>query len=157
MDSEGNFAPDVCPTASSDISAELSNVGLHSKKIYKKILTIRQLLELVKGSLLDHVAQADASNTARRLGRGNGLTTQTPALLPPNIVSQRVGLNLAEKPQGKDGLIQLVDRILQFSVNTWDHGFMHKLYSGTNPVGVVSELILATLNTNVSIRWNTSK
>ena len=78
------------------------------------------------------------------------LNPQAVALLPPGVVLQRLGLCLAEDPQGKDGLIELVDRVLQMSVNTWDQGFMHKLYSGTNPVGVISELILAVLNTNVS-------
>lgn len=46
--------------------------------------------------------------------------------------------------------MDLVDRILRYSVNTWDQGFMHKLSGSTNAVGVVSELILAVLNANVS-------
>jgi glutamate decarboxylase len=106
----------------------------------------------VRGSLLEHVAEADTCNAARHAGHGNGTmhNAQAAALLPPEIVSQRLGLSLAEKPQGKDGLLELMDRILRMSVNTWDQGFMHKLYSGTNPVGVISELILAVLNTNVS-------
>lgn len=41
--------------------------------------------------------------------------------------------------------------MLKYSVNTWDQGFMDKLYASTNAVGVVSELLLAVLNTNVSI------
>ena len=45
----------------------------------------------------------------------------------------------------------MVEQVLQFSVNTWDQGFMDKLYSSTNAVGVVSELILAVLNTNVHV------
>ncbi|KAF2463977.1 putative glutamate decarboxylase [Lindgomyces ingoldianus] len=123
----------VSPTASSGRYTELSS-----------------LLELVKGILLDHVAEADASNAARQSGQRNGAIShsQAAALLPPEIVSQRLSLNLTDKPQGKDGLLELTDRILRLSINTWDHGFMHKLYSGTNPVGVISELILAILNTN---------
>jgi hypothetical protein len=50
----------------------------------------------------------------------------------------------------KAGLLELVERTLQYSVNTWDQGFMDKLYASTNPVGVISELVLGVLNTNVS-------
>ncbi|PVH95142.1 putative glutamate decarboxylase [Periconia macrospinosa] len=124
------------PTKSLDRHTELSN-----------------LLELVTGSLLEHVAEADAANAARQSGRRNGIipNNQAAALLPPEIVSQRLGLSLSEKPQGKNGLVELTDRLLRLSVNTWDQGFMHKLYSGTNPVGVISELILAVLNTNLHV------
>lgn len=106
----------------------------------------------MRGALLEHVAEADACNDARLMGKHKAKVhnAQAAALLPPEIVSQRLGLRLAEKPQGKDGLLDLLERILPMSVNTWDQGFMHKLYSGTNPVGVISELILAVLNTNVS-------
>ncbi|KAF2129784.1 glutamate decarboxylase-like protein 1 [Dothidotthia symphoricarpi CBS 119687] len=41
--------------------------------------------------------------------------------------------------------------IFKYSVNTWDQGFMDKLYASTNAVGLVSELVLATLNTNVHV------
>ena len=50
---------------------------------------------------------------------------------------------------GKEGLVKLVSSILKYSVNTWDQGFLDKLYASTNAVGVVSELLLAVLNTNV--------
>lgn len=115
------------------------------------MLIATQLLELVRGTLLDHVAEADASNAARQSGQQSDAIphAQAAALLPPEIVSQRLSLSLAEKPQGKDGLLELTNRILRLSINTWDQGFMHKLCSGTNPVGVISELILAMLNTNV--------
>ena len=52
---------------------------------------------------------------------------------------------------GKAGLLDLVERTLQYSVNTWDQGFMDKLYASTNPVGVISELVLGVLNTNVRL------
>lgn len=40
---------------------------------------------------------------------------------------------------------------LQFSVNSWNPRFMDKLYAGTNPIGVISELLIATLNSNVHV------
>lgn len=44
-----------------------------------------------------------------------------------------------------------MDKTLKYSVNTWDQGFLDKLYGSTNPVGVVSELLLGVLNTNVHV------
>lgn len=44
-----------------------------------------------------------------------------------------------------------ISQILNYSVNTWDQGFMDKLYSSTNAVGVVAEMLLAVLNTNVHV------
>lgn len=52
--------------------------------------------------------------------------------------------------RGKEGLLEVVDKVLKYSVNTWDQGFLDKLYASTNAVGVISELLLAVLNTNVS-------
>ena len=53
--------------------------------------------------------------------------------------------------------MDILKKILQYSVNTWHQGFLHKLYASTNPIGVVSELILAVLNTNVSRHSDTQR
>lgn len=45
----------------------------------------------------------------------------------------------------------VISQILNYSVNTWDQGFMDKLYSSTNAVGVVAEMLLSVLNTNVHV------
>jgi len=37
--------------------------------------------------------------------------------------------------KGKDGLLELVEKVLKYSVNTWDQGFLDKLYASTNAVG----------------------
>jgi len=100
------------------------------------------------------VHQADLNN-ARRAAASSGENVRTDELhhataLPPAQVSKLLSLHLDETPQGEEGLFTLVRRVLGLSVNTWDQGFMHKLYAGTNAVGVMSELILAVLNTNVS-------
>jgi glutamate decarboxylase len=47
--------------------------------------------------------------------------------------------------------MSVVEQILQYSVNTWDRGFIHKLSGSTNAVGLVSELLLAVLNANVKL------
>lgn len=45
-------------------------------------------------------------------------------------------------------IVSVFEKILQNSVNTWHPGFMDKLYASTNPVGVLSDLLLSVLNTN---------
>lgn len=70
---------------------------------------------------------------------------------PPQKLSSILNVQLPNEGTGKEGMWNLIQQILQYSVNTWDQGFMDKLYSSTNPVGVVSELLLAVLNTNVII------
>jgi glutamate decarboxylase len=47
--------------------------------------------------------------------------------------------------------MHVIEDVLKYSVNTWDQGFLDKLYSSTNAVGVVSELVLAVLNTNLHV------
>lgn len=48
----------------------------------------------------------------------------------------------------------MIERVLQYSVNTWDQGFLDKLYASNTPVGVVSDIILSILNTNVRLLSN---
>ena len=114
-----------------------------------------QLLAAVQKLLIPFIADADAENvrkssSARLLGSKH----QIPILvesLGPKEVTERLDLDLGEHGKGKDGLIMVLERILKLSVNTWDQGFMDKLYASTNAIGVASELILAVLNTNVSL------
>ena len=58
---------------------------------------------------------------------------------------------MPEHGTGQDGLIEALQKVLRYSVNTWHQGFLDKLYASTNAPGVASELILAALNTNVHV------
>lgn len=58
-------------------------------------------------------------------------------------------LDLPQTGLAQAGFLNQVEQILQYSVNTWDRGFMSKLYASTDAPGLAAELILATLNTNV--------
>ena len=104
--------------------------------------------------LLPFIKAAD--DDAEHKSTGHGLQTkgQGPrtALVehhPPKKLDSLFALDLPSDGQGKDGLLDVVQRTLQYSVNTWDQGFLDKLYGSTNAVGVVSEMVLAALNTNV--------
>jgi glutamate decarboxylase len=49
------------------------------------------------------------------------------------------------------GAFKSIKETLKYSVNGWNPRFMDKLYAGTNPIGVISELLIATLNSNVHV------
>lgn len=69
----------------------------------------------------------------------------------PQKLVQLLDLELPDNGQGRQGFLRMVKRILQYSVNTWDQGFLDKLYASTDAPGVASELILAVLNTNLHV------
>lgn len=66
-------------------------------------------------------------------------------------MQQVLGTCVPSKGLGEPGLVDFTKTVLKYSVNTWHQGFMSKLYASANPVGLVAELILATLNTNVHV------
>lgn len=41
--------------------------------------------------------------------------------------------------------------VLRYSVNTWDQGFLDKLYAATTPIGLAADLLLSSLNTNLHV------
>ena len=99
-------------------------------------------------------ADEDAGTKAAGHGlavKGGGPRTSLVEQHKPQKLEQLLDLKLPDDGQGQDGLLKSLRQILQYSVNTWDQGFLDKLYSSTNAVGVVSELILAVLNTNLHV------
>lgn len=69
----------------------------------------------------------------------------------PEELQKILSLDVPETGRGQAGLLQVVEQILRYSVNTWHQGFLDKLYASTNAPGVAAELILATLNTNLHV------
>ena len=67
----------------------------------------------------------------------------------PQELYTLLDLTLPEVGQPQEGFLGQVQQILKYSVNTWDAGFLSKLYSSTDAPGLASELLLAALNTNV--------
>lgn len=45
-----------------------------------------------------------------------------------------MSLDLPGNGKGKEGLLATIEQVLQYSVNTWDQGFLDKLYASTNAV-----------------------
>ena len=108
----------------------------------------------VRDLIVPFVRSADEDAAHKSTGHGLQTPGQGPrtALVehhPPKKLDSLFSLDLPSQGTGKDGLLDVVQRTLQYSVNTWDQGFLDKLYGSTTAVGVVAELVLAALNTNV--------
>lgn len=72
---------------------------------------------------------------------------------PQELFRELTTSGLIETPKighGKnlDKIVEQVEFILDNSVKTWSLGFLDKLYASTNPIGVISDLVLSILNTN---------
>jgi len=55
----------------------------------------------------------------------------------PLELSSILKLELPANGVGKEGTMKIVEKILKYSVNTWDRGFMDKLYESTNAVCLI--------------------
>ncbi|KAI9764958.1 MAG: hypothetical protein M1839_005686 [Geoglossum umbratile] len=109
---------------------------------------VSDVLQAVQGLLIPFIRLADERNTNRND------TSKDTALVdyyPPERLAPLLGFQLPDCGRGKDGLLDMLRRVLQYSVNTWDQGFLDKLYSSTNAVGVAADLALSVLNTNVHV------
>ncbi|KXJ90776.1 glutamate decarboxylase-like protein [Microdochium bolleyi] len=111
----------------------------------------QDLLDAVSKLLVDFIRTADESAPARAQGlppNAGEVNTLVQSLKPDELVTKLAFSLPPSEGRGRDGLLETISSVLKYSVNTWDQGFMDKLYSSTNPVGIVSELVLAVLNTN---------
>lgn len=53
----------------------------------------------------------------------------------PAELAAKLKFILPDEGQGKDGLLDGIQKVLKYSVNTWDQGFLDKLYASNTPVG----------------------
>ncbi|KAL8725931.1 MAG: hypothetical protein Q9166_007059 [cf. Caloplaca sp. 2 TL-2023] len=117
---------------------------------------VSSLLSAVQELIIPFIRAADEDATAKETGHGlskegGGPRTALVEYHKPQKLSQLLDPQLPDAGVGKDGFLSLVEKVLQYSVNTWDQGFMPKLYASTDAPGVASELILSVLNTNVHV------
>ncbi|OAA73325.1 Pyridoxal phosphate-dependent decarboxylase [Cordyceps fumosorosea ARSEF 2679] len=113
---------------------------------------LEHLLQAVQQLILPFVRAADDAAAEKPTGaipkgRPNVLVQTT----APAELAAKLDLVLPAEGQGADGLLLMIRRILDYSVNTWDQGFLDKLYASNTPVGVISDIILSILNTNLHV------
>lgn len=103
-----------------------------------RVAELDQLLELVKPKILQFVQDADNSH----------LHTLGNYVAPNELKKHFQPYEDLENSLDQNDLSELIDKVLKYSVNTWNPGFLDKLYASNNPIGVISDLILSVLNTN---------
>ncbi|KAH0599143.1 hypothetical protein MHUMG1_03258 [Metarhizium humberi] len=114
------------------------------------------LLSAVRDLILPFIKAADDAAAHRETGRLPLDATGTPHnvlvdAVQPHSLAAHLKFILPEEGQGKQGLLEGIARVLKYSVNTWDQGFLDKLYASNNPVGVISDIVLSVLNTNLHV------
>ena len=114
------------------------------------------MLDAVQDLLIPFIRSADEDAPAKKTSHGlstegSGLRTALVEHHKPHKLAELMDISMPETGLGRDGFLSQVEQILQYSVNTWDRGFLSKLYASTDAPGLASELILATLNTNVHV------
>ena len=67
---------------------------------------------------------------------------------PPAILQTLLPLDLPTIGRGSQGLLDTLQPILKYSVNTFAPGYLDKLSGATNAPGIASDLILSVLNAN---------
>ncbi|KAI1810394.1 glutamate decarboxylase [Poronia punctata] len=128
--------------------------GVHKQEPpLERAAEVEDLIDAVKSIIVPYIRDADEASADRAQGQipERNVLVDSLSLRPEELVKQ-LRFTLPEgEGQGKDGLLDTIQDVLKYSVNTWDQGFMDKLYSSTNAVGVVSELLLGVLNTNLHV------
>lgn len=122
-----------------------------------RVQELDRLLQLVVPKIVAHVARADPRlphYDAAALGTFHApLELKAQLLTPPlalALASDGIG-GRGKSPEDAGALNEVIDKVLNLLVNTWSPGFLDKLYALNNPIGVVSDLILLVLNTNLHV------
>lgn len=112
------------------------------------------MIDAVKSLIIPFIRAADSSAPERAAGGFAATPGPAPAPAPdlsspsntrtstalvdplrPEALVERLRFSLPEGDgKGKDGLLDTIQDVLRYSVNTWDQGFLDKLYSSTNAV-----------------------
>jgi glutamate decarboxylase len=97
-----------------------------------------QLLDEVKKLIVPYIRRADDAAPLRSSGqpfsspRKNVLVERHD---DRDELTRKLAISLPlNGGRGRDGLLETIRGVLRYSVNTWDQGFLDKLYSSTNPV-----------------------
>ncbi|KAK3376653.1 pyridoxal phosphate-dependent transferase [Lasiosphaeria ovina] len=131
--------------------------GTHPQTPLDRAGEVDHLIDAVKALIIPFVREADEAAQYKAAGHlvanSQGVTRNVLVRSrTPEDLAKQLSLSLPEgEGRGEDGLLQAIKDVLEHSVNTWDQGFLDKLYASTNAVGVVSELLLSVLNTNLHV------
>lgn len=128
----------------------------HENGLHSRPEEVDDLVTSVQQLIVKFIRTADEDAETKCHGHGKAQPGEAPRTSlveyhPPQKLDSLFSLDLPATPGGKDQLLSAVRGVLAYSVNTWDQGFLDKLYGATNAPGVAAELVLAALNTNVHV------
>jgi len=88
---------------------------------------------------LPFIKSADEDAVTKHTGHGlaipgGGPRTALVEYHKPEKLTSLMNFDLPGNGKGKEGLMKTVEEVLKYSVNTWDQGFLDKLYATTTPV-----------------------
>ncbi|KAI5291147.1 hypothetical protein KEM54_006137 [Ascosphaera aggregata] len=109
---------------------------------------VRNLLDIVQKRLISYIHAAESDSYPENAGPEHSTLTKQ---VSPQDLQRILNPQFPAEGQSTEGLVNVLDKVLEYSVNTWHQGFLDKLYASTNAPGVAAELILATLNTNLHV------
>ncbi|KAJ5155617.1 hypothetical protein N7492_008420 [Penicillium capsulatum] len=118
---------------------------------------VQTLLRAVEDLIIPFIRAADDPGASAQKNGANGHTpnplsaTSLVDYKKPEELRDILQLQIPQEGRRQEGLIEVLQKVLRYSVNTWHQGFLDKLYASTNAPGVAAELILAALNTNVHV------
>lgn len=99
-----------------------------------------ELLSVLHPKLVDYVAAVDS-------GKSDLGTYHEPHQLKKEFTANEPLLQKGLQNNHSE-LFRVIDKVFDYSVNTWNAGFLDKLYASNNPIGVVGDVVLSMLNTN---------
>jgi glutamate decarboxylase len=119
---------------------EVEHVSGYPGFIVRATLIRWQLIDAVKALIIPFIRDADEAVPSRAAGellpkkQGVVKNALVDARKPEDLVRE-LALSLPKgEGRGEEGLLETIKDVLKYSVNTWDQGFMDKLYASTNPV-----------------------
>lgn len=119
------------------------------------------LEELLRGAvpeLLKFCENAEQEKLAHQYDQRLDSSNKATSLVLPDSASHETlestlgsGMAIRDRGTGPEGLQEVLKSILKYSVNPSAPGFLDKLYAAPLPPGVVAELVLGVLNTNLHV------
>lgn len=111
-----------------------------------------QLLGAVSRLVVPYVEMADERSSKTTVELDQSALNGLDELEDPALLASKLQLETPTAGTGKLGLLSAIQAVLDGSVNTWDQGFMDKLYASTNPVSTAGPGNGESHMTDVS-RW----
>jgi glutamate decarboxylase len=118
---------------------EVDDVSNQTNMLCTTDINVQQLLKAVQSLIIPFIRSADEDASTKHTGNGlplpgGGFRASLVEHHKPEKLVKLMNFDLPNNGKGKEGLLYTVEQLLKYSVNTWDQGFLDKLYASTNAV-----------------------